>query len=157
MCGFWTSTHRGRSFPPYPPLWRRLCFLCRKSIVTLALSQDNREIVVRYFVNRAPIFVAFSVISDDLHKNTKYYQACEERTRLTREGNSIPTLFFRITATSFSAFFVTPYLSVNNLFAVLARRRQNVSFHVAAKSPASEHRPLNDGRTDGRTGCKIVN
>jgi len=67
----------------------------RKSIVTLALSQDNnREIVVRYFVNRAPIFVAFSVISDDLHKNTKYYQACEERTRLTREGNSIPTLFF---------------------------------------------------------------
>jgi len=26
----------------------------RKSIVTLALSQDNRKIVVRYFVNRAP-------------------------------------------------------------------------------------------------------
>jgi len=26
----------------------------RKSIVTLVLSQDNRKIVVRYFVNRAP-------------------------------------------------------------------------------------------------------
>ena len=26
----------------------------RKSIVTLALSQDNRKIVVRYFVNQAP-------------------------------------------------------------------------------------------------------
>jgi len=26
----------------------------RKSIVTLALSYDNRKIVVRYFVNRAP-------------------------------------------------------------------------------------------------------
>ena len=28
--------------------------VCRKSIVTLALSYDNRKIVVRYFVNRAP-------------------------------------------------------------------------------------------------------
>jgi len=26
----------------------------RKSIVTLALSKDNRKIVVRYFANRAP-------------------------------------------------------------------------------------------------------
>jgi len=29
----------------------------RKLIVTLALSQDNRKIVVRYFVNRAPEFL----------------------------------------------------------------------------------------------------
>ena len=31
----------------------------RKSIVTLALSKDNRKIVVRYFVNRAPGEVHF--------------------------------------------------------------------------------------------------
>jgi len=33
----------------------------RKSIVTLVLSFDNRKIVVRYFVNRAPDWFTFLV------------------------------------------------------------------------------------------------
>jgi len=32
-------------------------YVRRKSIVTVALSQDNRKIVIRYFVNQAPGFV----------------------------------------------------------------------------------------------------
>jgi len=33
-----------------------------KSIVTSASSQDNRKIVVRYFVNRAPCYCGFSFV-----------------------------------------------------------------------------------------------
>ena len=52
----WKRTRYCKCVVPKKSLAFCKLYVCRKSIVTLALAYDHRKIVVRYFVNQAPIF-----------------------------------------------------------------------------------------------------